>query len=370
MSDDDLPESDRIEGAPRPRDVMSLIGQHKAETDFLEAFNTGRLHHAWLIGGPRGVGKATLAWRITRFLLTTEDGGMFGPPEDISSPADHPVTRRINALAEPGVFICRRPWDPKTKRLKSAITVDEVRKLKAFFTMSAADGGWRIAIVDAAEELNKSAANALLKILEEPPAKAMILLVSHQPAKLLPTIRSRCRLLRCEQLNADDLTAVLTQSGFESNNPQALAELSIGSPGDAIRLIAGDGLRIYSQIIAILDRAPRFDRPALIALGDSCAARGNADHYDNVVTLISLALVRLARFGAGVQMAEATANEQAVFQKLSAGQAQSRIWADLQQQISGRIAHARAVNLDPAQVILDTFIKIETAAAKTLQLTA
>lgn len=367
MSDEDIPEPDRIDSAPHPRETLNLIGQSPAEDAFLAAYNTGRLHHAWLIGGPRGVGKATLAWRIARFLLTVEEGGMFGSPLDISTPADHPVTRRINALAEPGIFICRRPWDPKTKRLKKAITVDEVRKLKSFFTMSATDGGWRIAIVDAAEELNGAAANALLKILEEPPEKAMILLVSHQPSKLLPTIRSRCRMLRCDTLAPDELARVLSQTGFETDNPDALAELSIGSPGDAIRLISGGGLEIYRQIIDIIRAAPSINRPALSSLADTCAARGNVEHYQSVINLIELALVRMARHGAGVSMKAATPNEMAVFQNLSNTEKQSRIWAQLQQDLTARITHAVAVNLDPAQVILDTFLKIESAAAQALK---
>ena len=367
MSDDEIPEPDRIEGAPHPRENKLLVGQNSAEESFLSAYNSGKLHHAWLIGGPRGVGKATLAWRIARFLLTTQPNGMFGPPESLAAPDDHPVTRRINALAEPGVYICRRGWDEKKKRLKTVITVDEVRKLKSFFTMSATDGGWRVAIVDAAEELNSAAANALLKILEEPPEKAIILLVSHQPAKLLPTIRSRCRMLRCGTLNADDLLQVLEQTGFEAQNPQALAELSIGSPGDAIRLISGNGLETYQNIISILAKSPNLPRPALTALGNSCAARGNGEFYANVITLIELALVRMARFGAKAEMNAATPQESEVFQKLCNSEQQSRIWAELQQQLTARIAHAVAVNLDPAQVILDTFLKIESAARRALR---
>ena len=367
MTDDEIPEPDRIDGVPHPRENKTLIGQDRAGESFLDAYNSGKLHHAWLIGGPRGVGKATLAWRIARFLLTTEPNNMFGPPTDLAAPDDHPVTRRINALAEPGVYICRRAWDQKKKRLKTVITVDEVRKLKSFFTLSATDGGWRVAIVDAAEELNSAAANALLKVLEEPPKKAIILLVSHQPAKLLPTIRSRCRMLRCETLGADDLLQVLEQAGFETKNPQALAELSIGSPGDAIRLISGNGLETYQNIISILAKAPNLPRPALTALGNQCAARGNAEFYASVITLIELALVRMARHGAKAAMAAAAPQETDVFQKLCQSESQSRIWAELQQQLTARIAHAVAVNLDPAQVILDTFLKIESAAARALR---
>ncbi len=367
MTEEMLPESDRIDTAPHPRETLQLIGQSKAEASFLEAYASGRLHHAWIIGGSRGIGKATLAWRIARFLLSTEPSGMFGGPEGLSTPKDHPVIRRIAALAEPGVFICRRPWDPKAKRLKTAITVDEVRKLKSFFTLSAADGGWRIAIVDAADELNNAAANALLKILEEPPEKAMVILVSHQPSKLLPTIRSRCRMLRCETLSAKDIAAAMANAGFENMQSDALAELSGGSPGDAIQLIADDGVEVYKQIIGILGKAPNMPRPAINALADSCVSRNNQAHYATVTALINLAIVRLARHGNGVVFGAAAPDEPAVFQLLSSRESQARIWADLQQNLTTRIAHARAVNLDPALVILDTFLKIETAAAQAMR---
>jgi DNA polymerase III subunit delta' len=189
---DDIPEPDRTLGAPHPRATARLIGQDAAETTFLTAFNTGRLHHAWLITGPRGVGKATLAWRIAKFLLATpdDDGGMFAPPPPITLDLpDSPILHRINALSESRLFLLRRPYDEKTARLRAEITVDEVRKMKSYFTLSAADGGRRVAIIDAVDDMNTAAANALLKLLEEPPAKVTLLLIAHQPARLLPTIR-------------------------------------------------------------------------------------------------------------------------------------------------------------------------------------
>jgi DNA polymerase-3 subunit delta' len=176
---------DRLDGAPHPRETARLIGQDVAETAFLDAFRQGRLHHGWLLTGPKGVGKATLAWRIARFLLATpEDDGMFAPPppDSLDIPPDHPVARRLRALAEPRLYLLRRGPNDKETALSQFITVDEVRKMKSFFALSAADGGRRVAIVDAADEMNSAAANALLKLLEEPPAGATFLLVSAPPA--------------------------------------------------------------------------------------------------------------------------------------------------------------------------------------------
>jgi len=372
MSDlEDIPQPDQIEGAPHPRQTETLFGQPEAEADFLEAFNTGRLHHSWLITGPKGIGKATLAWNITRFLLAQDANGMFAPATDaLHIPADDPVFHRVAALAEPGLFLCRRPWDPKTKRLKKNITVDEVRKLKSFFTLSAADGGWRIAIVDAADEMNIAAENALLKVLEEPPAKTMILLVSHQPAKLLPTIRSRCRELRCHTLPPEALSKALQQADFTiEGDASSLAELSSGSAGEAIDLLAHDGLSLYADILSLIGTAPRMNRPRIATLANKCTGKGAEARYDMTVRLTLLALSRLALYGA---KGEGTTipGEAELALRLSSSPRQAQEWATLVQELSGRISHARAVNLDPAQVILDTFLSIDAAAGRATRLSA
>lgn len=374
MSDvEDIPQPDRIEGAPHPRETETLFGQDEAATTFLEAFNQGRLHHSWLITGPKGIGKATLAWNIARFLLASdEDAGMFGVPttDNLHVSPNDPVFHRVAALAEPGLFLCRRPWDEKKKRLKTAITVEEVRTLKSFFTLSAADGGWRIAIVDAADEMNTSAENALLKVLEEPPAKTVILLISHQPAKLLPTIRSRCRELRCNPLSPDALAKVMDQAGFPDGNNQALNALSGGSAGESIDMLANDGLEIYQSILSLLSTAPRINRPRVIALGEKCTGKGAVDRYDMTIRLLMLALSRIALSGAKGNLESAIEGEAELAARLSSNPYQAREWASLVQELSGRIAHARAVNLDPAQVILDTFLSIDATAGRATLLSA
>ena len=249
MSDDTAPLPDRVEGAPHPRETPHLIGQGAAERAFLDAYNAGRLHHGWLITGPRGVGKATLAWSIARFLLATpsgDDGGLFGDapplPDSLDIPVDHPVARRILAGSDPGLYLVRR-WGAGTSdkdrekafeegRFSQDIRVSEIRGLASFIHLSAAEGGRRVVIVDAADEMNTQAANALLKMLEEPPARTVLLLVSHQPSRLLPTIRSRCRELRLSPLNPQDMAQSLAQAGVDpGSDAGALAELSAGSVG-------------------------------------------------------------------------------------------------------------------------------------------
>ena len=377
---EDIPEPDRVEGAPHPRETRLLVGQQAAETAFLEAFDADRLHHGWLITGPRGVGKATLAWRIARFLLATPvagetagggDGGLFGDAAPASARTldiaeDHPVARRIAALAEPRLFLLRRAWDDKAKRLKQVITVDEARKLKSFFNLSAADGGRRVIIVDCADDMNVSAANALLKLLEEPPDDAILLLVSHQPSGLLPTIRSRCRELRCKPLPADQLARAMTAAGSQDDGDKAaLAELAGGSVGEAMRLANQDGMQAYRDIVELFATLPDLDRSRALKLAESAAGRGKAERFELLLRLFDLFLVRTARTGvSGPPLVEAAPGESALMQRLSPAPHAGRAWADLQQDLSTRARHGQAVNLDPAALVLDMIFKINDTAAR------
>ena len=370
MSDPDIPEADRIEGAPHPRATQALLGHAQAEATFLHAFNSGRLHHGWMITGPRGLGKATLAWRLARFLLATpeEDGGMFAapPPQTLDIAADHPVARRVAALSDPRLFLLRRAWDDKKAKLQDVISVDEVRKMKSFFTLSAADGGRRVAIIDSVDEMNPQAANALLKLLEEPPKQVTMFLVSHQPARLLPTIRSRCRELRLGPLSADHLSDALTMAGGSvvPEERVALAELAGVSVGEAFRMTNLDGLRLYARLVRLMDSLPRLDRVEALALAEAGAGRGAEAQFDLIVSLIDLFLARLARAGTiGQCPPEAAPNEAALLARLSPHPQVARGWADLAQTLGIRARRARAVNLDPAALLMDMFLKIDEAAA-------
>ncbi len=371
---DDSPESDRIEGAPHPRQTARLIGQQPAESAFLSAYNAGRLHHGWLISGPRGVGKATLAWRIARFLLATpdSDGGMFAPPSpDTLDIADsNPIARRLLALSESRLHLLRCGLDEKGEKLRQVIRVDEVRKLITFFNLSAADGGRRVAIIDAADEMNPSAANALLKLLEEPPPMVTFLLISHQPGRLLPTIRSRCRELRLSPLSPADLSDALTQAGgaIDPADSTALAELAGGSVGEAFRLTNLDGLKLYATLIRLLSTLPRLDRPMAIGLTDSGAGRGNESRFDLIVTLIDLFLARTARAGTLHALApEAAKGEAALIERLAPTPETARLWAELAQTLGVRARRGKAVNLDPAALLMDMVLKIDETAGMLAQ---
>ena len=373
MSTDDIPEPDRIDGAPHPRETAQLFGQDPAQAAFLEAFNAGRLHHGWMITGPQGIGKATFAWRAARFLLTQPDsdaGGLFGAPPaptTLDVDPDHPVAAHLRALSEPNLFLLRRAWreKPAPARLQTVITVDEVRRLKEFFALSASGGGRRVVIVDAADEMNVNAANALLKLLEEPPARATIFLVVHQPARLLPTIRSRCRELRLAPLEAEDMARALAAAGTQVDNSAALATLAGGSVGAAIRLTQLDGLQNYAALVHLLSAMPNVDRPAALALANSCAGKANEARFDLTTRLIDLLLTRLARFGAGrAPEVEAAPGEQQTLARLCPDIGAARKWAQATSEINARLGHGRAVNLDPSALILDTVLRMNDVAAQ------
>ena len=363
MSDDtQLPEPDRSLPAPHPRHTRQVFGQDRAEAEFLVAFTSGRKHHAWLLTGARGVGKATLAWRIARFLLATppvgdDAGGLFGDapakPETLEIPQNHPAWPQTEALSHPGLFLLRRGPNDKGDKLSAQLRINEVRRAGNFTQMAGSDHGARVMIVDAADEMNTEDANAFLKMLEVPPEDMTILLVSHQPARLLPTIRSRCRTLALATLNEDDVTRAVAQTDPVIALDDTTRVLAAGAPGEAVRLLSVGGAEIYTAWLAYFDTLERPESDQLLKLADAAAARGAEARLDATFGMLNVALGRLALFGAGATMAEATDGEFATFAKLCPTPHAARIWAQTQQELNTRATRARAVNLDPAAVILD-----------------
>jgi DNA polymerase-3 subunit delta' len=262
-------EGDRAPGAPHPRTNHRLIGQQAAEAALLEAWRSGQMPHAWLIGGPEGIGKATFAYRVARFVLAA------GAPdaETLDAPADHPAVRRIEALSNSDLFVLRRVVTPERTTLPTVIPVDEVRKTVGFLGSTAASGGWRVVIVDSLDELNVAGANALLKSLEEPPPRVLFLLIAHRPGRVLPTIRSRCRKLMLRPLAEGDLARVLT----EVIGVQA-AEVDLAAAGGSVRralaLLDPDQAAVRQAVRAVLARLPAIDGTALHGLADRLASGG------------------------------------------------------------------------------------------------
>ena len=267
---------DPAEDIIRPRGTTELFGHAEAEQALLEAYRSGRIPHAWLIGGERGIGKATLAYRMARFVLAHPDPAAAAVQEakSLAVAADHPAARRIAGEAHTGLLAIRRVINEKTGKLFTEIRVDDIRRSVTFFGNTAGEGGWRVAIVDPVDELNKNGENALLKILEEPPLRSLLLLVTHAPGRVLPTIRSRCRMLLLRPLAADEVArAAAHAQGEAAPTPEirAAAEAADGSVGRALMLLEGDALELRKQVMDALERLPQLDPNDLHALGDEIA---------------------------------------------------------------------------------------------------
>ncbi|GLS20300.1 DNA polymerase III subunit delta' [Labrys miyagiensis] len=274
-------ESDMLADSPHPRETTRLIGQDVAEQALLAAYQSGRIHHAWILGGPEGIGKATLAYRMAKFVLTNSDPSRIGSASDLSVPPEGHAARQVMSQAHVDLTVLRRLPNEKTKGFYSNIRVDDVRDVVRFLGSTAGAGGWRIAIIDSAEDLAREGANALLKVLEEPPPRVLFLMVSHQPARLLPTIRSRCRLLALEALGEADVIEAAAQArpDLSSEAIAAGAALAQGSVRRALTLADGEGVALHRSLTELLAKLPRIDVAAAHALADRCANKAGEENF-------------------------------------------------------------------------------------------
>jgi DNA polymerase III subunit delta' len=268
------PASEREE-APLPRMTDVLFGHADSEAAFLSAYRTGRVPHAFLLTGPKGIGKATLAYRIARFVLAHPDPADPAVQAAASLAVDprHPVARRMAAQAQADLLIIERTPNEKGI-LRQQIAVEHVRRTVSFFGATAGEGGWRIAIVDAVDELNRFGANALLKVLEEPPQRALLLLVCHSAARVPATLRSRCRVMTLRPLAQTEVAAALAAAvRHASSDPQikAAAAAAEGSVGRALAFLDEGALALRQRALDQLDRLPALDSNALHGLGDALA---------------------------------------------------------------------------------------------------
>lgn len=343
------PEIDAVGDLALPRQRVDLIGQATAEATLLDAYRSGRIHHAWILGGPKGIGKATLAFRFARFVLAHADptAPEVRAARDLAVDPAHPVARRIAGGAHMDLLHLRRPWDEKAKRFKTELPIDEIRRTVGFFGSTAGEGGWRIAIVDAADDLNANAANALLKILEEPPPRSLFLVIAHAPGRLLPTIRSRCRRLDLDRLPPHRIAEAL--AGFEIDGDPAqfaaAAELADGSLRRAIVLMKNDGVRLWRSLEGVLARAPDLDVRAAHAFADLVTMRGADDAFDIAVDFL--------RETAGARARAALADRGL---RAAAG------WAEAHDQIGRIVGRCEALNLDRKAAILASLRTLAEAA--------
>lgn len=362
------------ENIDHPRLTKRLFGHDGAERLFLEAVNQDRIHHGWLITGPKGIGKATFAWRLAKFLLSRNPGcasddanSLFGdelgPPEyqTLSLDEDDGVNAQVEAGGHGGLLPVERSLNETTGKMRKDIVIGDVRKLTRFFTQTASEGGWRVAIVDAADEMNTNAANALLKILEEPPEKSIILLIAHSPGRLLPTIRSRCRNLALSPLPNDSVRAVLAARFPEIDNSEldAAAAMAAGAPGKAIELISKAGTDVYREMAETLVSLPAVDMTRVHGLAGKLGAVKAEAEYRLFTEMFMGWLQRLIRqHVSGVAAPDVMEGESAQLSRISS-MARVDQWLELWEKVGHLITRADAVNLDRKQVIVSMFASLK-----------
>jgi DNA polymerase III subunit delta' len=358
-----------VASVPAPRANPELFGHEGAERELLRLHGQGRLPHAILLSGPRGIGKATLAFRLARFLLAKADSkpaDMFSGAEDEGLAVDphSGVFHRVASGGHADLLTVERAYDPRRRRLRSEIIVEDAREIAGFFRLTAAEEGWRIVIVDGAEDMNRNAANALLKILEEPPRRALLLLVSHSPGRLLPTIRSRCRRLPLTVLARAVVMRLLEQYRPELAQAEAdaLAKLSDGSIGRAIGLADAGGLELYRSVLKLLLHMPRVDIAELHSFADKFARPDADDAYRVIRELLSTFLARMITRAARSQLVDEdlVEGEQEAMQRI-AQRADPPRWATVREELELGFDDTDQLNLDRKQALLSAFFAIEEA---------
>ncbi|MGJ3260807.1 MAG: DNA polymerase III subunit delta' [Rhodospirillales bacterium] len=356
-----------------PRHTADLIGHEDAEKTLLSAASGGRLPHAWLFTGPKGIGKATLAFRFARYLFThapgaaSAAGGLFADddipaavPESLYVDPARPVFHRVASGGHGDLMTVERRLNDRGK-LSTQIRIEDVRQAIDFAHLTSSEGGYKVIVVDGAELMNRSSENAFLKILEEPPAHCVIIMVSHNPGRLLPTTRSRCRTLAMKPLTAEQVTDLMTRHmpDVAADEAAELARLSEGSIGRAMSLAAGGGLEIYREVVNIFASLPDLDGAAVQALAGKLSKAGADDAYYSGVELFRWWLSRVVL--AASRGAEADTSLSAEEQGIAARAAETAIlpvWLARLDQAESLIRSADPLNLDRKQVILSLFLSL------------
>jgi DNA polymerase-3 subunit delta' len=349
-----------------PRRTERLVGHRAAAAVLEDAWTHGRLAHAWLISGPVGIGKATLAWRFAARVLARQDIAG-GAPLDV--PASDPAVHQVRVGSHPDIRLVRRDYAKTSPhRFMTEISVDNIREIGRFLRQTAALGGWRVVVVDAADDMNPNAQNALLKLLEEPPARTLFLVVCHAPARLPATVRSRCRTLALRPLDETEMTPLLVRllPDLPADELAVLARLAEGSPGRALDLAEAGGVALFRDLIGLLDPLPELDAVRLHALADRFAPAAGEGAWRSFTGLLPWWIDRSIRAAAlhgnngEGDDDEIVPGEAALGRRLT--QTGIAPWLEVRDTILRQAERADAVNLDRKQVTLNAFFGLAAAA--------
>lgn len=335
---------DDIDGVIRPSQNTRLFGHPEIVASLGRMRQEGRLHHALLFEGPRGIGKATLAFQLAWNIITKRSEGFVSPDET------SPIWRQIAQGSHPSVIYVSRRFDNKTERFNTGIMVDDIRDINRFLGQTAFNGGWRVVIIDTADDMNRAAANGILKTLEEPPEKTLFILISNSSGRLLPTIRSRCHLIRLRPLDYDNMNKalhhVLANQLPQSSELNAIIAESEGSVRKAALLICYGGLEIIRVQREIL-KQPVFDVVKAQTIAQALSSRDAVIQFqqfsDNLLALISTKAMKAAYAG-----------------NTSASGRYAEIWNNIAEEIT----KTESFNLDKKQFVINALYKIHNVIAE------
>ncbi|MCF6274637.1 MAG: DNA polymerase III subunit delta' [Robiginitomaculum sp.] len=345
-SSDMLPEADKADGCPRPRDVYSLVGHAQEEAKFASMFANNTLHHAWLLNGPTGIGKATLAYRMIRRVL----GGIPETDGALDIPQSDPVAQRVQSLGHGDFLLIRRPYDQKTKKIRAEIPITEARKISDFFSRKASEGGWRVCLIDSIDEMNRNATNAVLKTLEEPPEKALLILLSGAPGRLLPTIRSRCLSLPLRPVNDTELRTWLAQrTNASAGDVETAVHLANGAPGKAFSYVQNAN-EVLKPLERFLRGFPRQNPQLLHSISDTLALAKNKISHDLFWDGLESTLHAQAIYAA-------TGEWSGAFEPIALGRSPDQ-WADIRKQLDNMRLAGAGLNMNKKNVLLQGMMQI------------
>lgn len=355
------------EGLQPPRQMADCLGHESVEKTLLEAIEGGRMPHALIFAGPQGIGKATMAFRLARYLLKTgsggesADGGLFGDvlpraaPETLFVAPDDPVFRQVVSGGHPDLLTIERLFDEKNSRFKASVEVDEARRITPFMRKTASQGGWRIVIVDDADTMNRNAQNAILKILEEPPANALLILISHRLGAMIPTIRSRCRTIHFAPPNQESFAKLVRRDhgGLPDSDMKLLYGISGGSIGQAVRICTEGGLETIGKIMTLLHGWPQWQWSQIHMLAETISRPGQEDGlrtFEDVFLWIIDSLLRAKARGEALPPALDNEATRKLLQHYSL-----TAWIEITGQIREHFDTVSAASLDKRHAVLGAF---------------
>lgn len=360
------PEPDEPEGLLPPREAVRCLGHENVEQTLLSLINSGAMPHALIFSGQKGIGKSTMAYRLTRYLLkhgtpdTAQDSMFDDAPTEAKSldvAADDPTFSKVVSGGHPDLLTIERPMDAKKGTRKNNVDVETARKVAPFLRMTASNGGWRVVVIDDADTMNRNAQNAMLKILEEPPKNAILILITHRLGAMIPTIRSRCRVLNFDPL-PDDILANLMEKevggSLSSEQRTLLNNMSGGSIGVARKIIESNGLETTETIIELFKKWPDFNWVDIHHLSDQAGRAGQNDNFPNIeksfLWVVENFIFTLAN--PTQQLPNAIAGQE--FQRIRQSK-NVQEWLDILEALKAHFNQFNYQNLDKRQGVLGAF---------------